>query len=184
MMMAQMFGTIHRDQMAQVREELDQIRKLNQDLHALQARAELVNRAPAGTPPAVPATGDTTTSDALLRIEALLLNSWPHPDSAPKEGEPAGPASTARNPGLAPSLPPTGAMGHQTLGKKTRATEFPTPEGSPAGPASTPSNDPSTGFPGNLPDDEIHAFLSRRIATLQMERQGRWQKLLGMIVGR
>ena len=43
-MMVQMFGTMHRDQMAVIREELDRLNELTEEFHAL--RAELAGRTP------------------------------------------------------------------------------------------------------------------------------------------
>ena len=41
-MMVQMFGTMHRDQMAVIREELDRLRDLTEEFHAL--KGELASR--------------------------------------------------------------------------------------------------------------------------------------------
>jgi pSer/pThr/pTyr-binding forkhead associated (FHA) protein len=185
MMMVQMFGNMHRDQMAHVREELDQLRELNQDLHTLQLQAERMTHAPAASPPSsVPTAGDADTSDALHRIEALLLATRPHPNGAPSEGGSTGPAATEPRPVPDPSIPKSKIAGRATIDNGAGAKEAPTPAGSTARSASIRWDDPSPGPSGNPPDDNIHALLFRRIATLQTERQGRWQKILEMIAGR
>jgi hypothetical protein len=158
MMMAQMFGTLQRDQMDLVREELGRLNQLNQDLHALQS--ELASRSPAGSPAAAipaPAPADPVMTETLARIEAMLQQA-----STPAQGVP---------PGSRPSspLPPTPEREPETI---------------PIG--AKPSPPPSTPLPeiGNLPDEAVHVFLFERIAAIQHERQTRWQRVLGLVMGR
>jgi len=72
LMMAQMFGTLHRDQMDLVRDELTRLRQVNQDLTVLQA--ELAGRSPGAAllpSSAAPGAGDASAAmnDTLTRIE-------------------------------------------------------------------------------------------------------------------
>ena len=59
-MIVQMFGTLHRDQMATIREELDQLRDLTREFHAI--KLELAARSQDQTP-VVPAIASTASSD-------------------------------------------------------------------------------------------------------------------------
>jgi hypothetical protein len=60
------------------------------------------------------------------------------------------------------------------------------------GPGESPSGDPATPRParaGDVPalegsDGSIHVWLSRRIAMLHAERQGRWQRIVDFVMGR
>ena len=99
LMMAQMFGTLHREQMDLVRDELARLRQVNQDLTVLQA--EIARRPAEAAPP---------------------LSS-----AAPGAGD----ASTAMSDTLS-----------------------------------------------------IHRLIAQRLAALQEERQGRWQKVFGLMLGR
>ncbi len=116
MMVLQMFGTMHRDQLGLLREELDELRRANANGHE---------------PPGPPPKGNTTT--------------------------PAQPTPSASRPSPEPNRrrPPEAAA--------------PTPHTTPDAP---------------LTNSDMHAILARRIATLQDNEQGRWQKILAMIAGR
>jgi predicted component of type VI protein secretion system len=159
MQMAQVFGTLHRDQTALVRDELARLRQLNQELTVL--HAELTARsAGAAAPPAIAAAdadaAPAATSAALSRIEALLHAALPGP---------AGPGSQPEQ-AASPSVPDNGS--HGAIVDGSTPTGLLSPAMHPVG-----SN-----------DDWIHEHLSRRIAALQEERQGRWQKILGLMSDR
>lgn len=109
MTMFQGFGAMHRDQMGQVREELDRIRDLSRELQGLQEHAS------------------RPTAEAESAPEPPSAESRPRERRAP----PSGPSEPAR--------PPTGP--------------------------------------------EIHDLISRKIALLQDERQGRWKRVLDLISG-
>ncbi|RUL84202.1 FHA domain-containing protein [Tautonia sociabilis] len=112
MAMFQTFGAMHRDQMGQVREELDRIRDLTRELQSIQA------------------------------------------PSPPPSMSGSRPASN--------SPPPPGA-------RQERSTP----------PPSGPVEEPQRPAPG----PEIHDLISRRIAQLHEERQGRWTRVLQLISG-
>jgi hypothetical protein len=67
------------------------------------------------------------------------------------------------------------------------------PTAPPAGPKAPPADRTDAprapARPAPVPSDgtdgaELHAALTRKIGELQRERQGRWQKLLGLVLGR
>ena len=113
MTMFQGFGAMHRDQMGQVREELDRIRDLSRELQGLQGRP----------------------------AEATPPTSGPEPVAAARRGSASGIARRLRRPG------------RRSIRRR---------------PAAGP---------------EIHDLISRRIARLQDERQGRWKRVLDLISG-
>jgi len=165
LMMAQMFGSLHRDQMDLVRDELARLRQVNQDLTLLQA--ELAGRpAEAALPPTsvAPGAGDASTAmnDTLARIEAMLQAGSPRP-ALPADG--AGPEPKSEQAAL-PSTASNGA--HAAISRGSTPSERRSPAVHPGGPN----------------DKSIHTLLTQRIAALQEERQGRWQKVLGLMLGR
>ena len=76
MAMFQMFGSMHRDQMGTVQEELERIRQLGQELQTLQAQQSRADRSEAAGP-TDPSRADTT--------------SGPEPDPMPKDRSPEAP---------------------------------------------------------------------------------------------
>jgi pSer/pThr/pTyr-binding forkhead associated (FHA) protein len=126
--MAQMFTTLHQDQMTMVREELEQLHKVNEELRALQD--DLKRK------PAAPET-------AAYRTAATREHSFPVGFSSPSPDKPTGATSL-----------------------------------------STPPPSPSLPIPEQPVDEGVHIWLSQRIATLNQDRQTRWQKILGMVTGK
>jgi pSer/pThr/pTyr-binding forkhead associated (FHA) protein len=124
--MAQMFSTMHREQMDLVREEMEQLRRVTAELQHLQAQ----KARGAATGPAAP---------AVARIERK-------------------PAAAE----VGPKSPPSPAW--------AAALKKPA-EASPAEAAAPAAGD-------------IHDWLTQRIAALQEERQGRWQKVMNFMMGR
>jgi pSer/pThr/pTyr-binding forkhead associated (FHA) protein len=164
-MMMQMFGSVHRDQMDLVRDELARLRQVKQDLSVLQA--DLAGRpAEVVLPPtdAAPGAGDPSTAmnDTLARIEAMFQAISPQP-ARPADG--AGPEPRSEQT-ASPSTTIDGVLA--AIGR-----------------GSTPSERrSSTVHSGGPTDKSIHTLLTQRIAELQEERQGRWQKVLGLMLGR
>lgn len=119
MMMAQMFGALHRDQADSVRAELDRLRQLNQDLAVLQG--ELIARRGATSPPAADATTPPTLESPRGPVDARVTRS-----SFPQRREADGAVSA----------------------------------------------------------DALHSQINGRIAEIQEERQGRWQRLIDLMMSR
>jgi hypothetical protein len=114
--MLQSFGDLYREQMGDLREELEEVRRLTGELQRLEEEARLRGLSP------------------------------PSPSLSPTPAPGPNPARTA------PNQRPAG----------------PTPE-------------PAPKRPLGKPDAGVHGLLVDRIASLQAERQSRWQKILGMM---
>jgi pSer/pThr/pTyr-binding forkhead associated (FHA) protein len=138
LMVVQLFGALHRDQMSLVRDELDRLHALTEELHGLQA--ELAGQPPA---PAAPATPSPANGAAAGR--------GPAPQSRPQPASPPAPDPGRPQPATAGRSSPIGG-----------------------GPVGKPEPQP----------ENIHAWLTQRIASLQQERQSRWQKVLNLVLGK
>jgi pSer/pThr/pTyr-binding forkhead associated (FHA) protein len=184
-MMLQMFGTMHREQMEVIREELDQLHNLTEEFHTL--KNELAQRAQAGDQLAPKELDNASQSlDELMVTEASALersevSEAPRPAqtstklaSQPTLSEStvsehrlpsAGPAadSSSRAPKAPASTLPTGAIekSHLTLRGNTDGTKS---------------------APANSERDSV-MWLHQRMATLQRERETRWQKILKLLPG-
>jgi pSer/pThr/pTyr-binding forkhead associated (FHA) protein len=115
-MMAQVFGGLHRDQMATIREELNQLHRVTQELQAL--HVELARRPAEGGPkPGRPAEG--VTAGPAGGAAAGGRAPAPEPAGAPPEAAPRGP-----RPSAPPPLPPPGAEAiHDLLRQRLAALE-------------------------------------------------------------
>jgi pSer/pThr/pTyr-binding forkhead associated (FHA) protein len=179
--MAHLFDTLHRDQSGMIRQELESLRRLNQNLEALQT--ELVTRSPAAMPPA---SGDASVADALARIEALLSASATTPctTAAPSRNGPNDSAPVGQESEQATSSLASGAGEHGAAGSGAMMMESPSSAGSNGGPPPPQRAEPAAARPGSPTDEEIHALLHRRIATLRKEQQGRLQRIVELMLGR
>jgi hypothetical protein len=94
---------------------------------------------------------------------------------------PAGPLATAPSPGRREL--PDGANTGGGLGTSVSATG---PTSSP-GPPPRPKKPRPSAPPGPIPVEQspadLHAWLSRRVAEIQQERQGSWQRIRNLIQG-
>jgi pSer/pThr/pTyr-binding forkhead associated (FHA) protein len=111
MMMFQMFSTVHKDQMALIRRELDQVQKLTQELHTLQA--ELSKRGPAVAAPAPE-----------VRVQA-------EPSLPPQPVAPAVPAGNGSTRVSTPVQPPTPKPTVETPAPVAAAAAQPSPSSLP-----------------------------------------------------
>jgi pSer/pThr/pTyr-binding forkhead associated (FHA) protein len=143
MMLVQMFGAMHRAQMDLIRDELDQLRQLTEDLHTLQA--ELRKKSP-------------EVNAAQVARPAIL-------DQLPPDKEKQATKSEGAKQGVGGPPAPR------------------EPSASVAPPALS-GNPGEARAPQGAPGEDIHAWLYRRINEIQQERQTRWQRLLGFIVGK
>jgi hypothetical protein len=132
--MVQMFGALHRDQMGMIRDELERVYQITQELHSLQTNLAQRPGAANGRVAAPPLPGP---------LFAL------------------------------PSRPLPGSEGGAGLGGSRPALV--------SGEAAPP---PAAGAGGAAPGGEDpHLWLNQRIAAIQHERQGRWQKILNYLRG-
>ena len=84
---------------------------------------------------------------------------------------------------------------HQAMPSARPAVEATAPNGAPAARSPVPNQPIQAGAPSPAQDhpaaepppaqtpQELHAWLSKRITALQEDRQTRWNKLLGMLLG-
>ena len=147
LMNSRMFTSLHQDQMALVREELDQLRGLTGELRTLQD--ELTGQ-PARTWPGVGPTGRSAAP--VNNNGAKNLPTPVGPGASDGEADLDGKAATFNAVPLAKPLKVSG----------NAAPVGPPPDGSP---------------------EDMHVWLNQRISALQEERQTRWDKLLGRILG-
>jgi pSer/pThr/pTyr-binding forkhead associated (FHA) protein len=181
-MMVQMFGTMHRDQMEVIRAELDQLRELTEEFHAL--KDELAER---------------TRERAEIPLHEPQFNS-------PGVDQPAamGPNVSATPPPVAPSSPRespgVGYLGQTPASKIMGQWSSPEPDLLSTEPSSSPSvvpsvseqvqkanSRPSAKLNGAIAapdkDRDTVLWLHQRIMFLQRERETRWQKILKLVPG-
>ncbi len=180
LMMVQMFSNLHKDQMGVVRQELDRLHELTRELHTLQdqlGRRRIAAAAPPPVPARRPASPQVRTSASQPQLK--------------RKAEEAHPRLTA---------PVKSENGNHAIGRSETAPRSASPRPSPrppspsASPSASPSPSPSPSAqqapmerplpPGGLSDDAIHAQLTDRIAALQQEQQGLWQRIVGSILGK
>ena len=166
-MLVQMFGTMHREQMDVIREELDRLHQLTAELQALRSELASSPRGPAG-PGAGGAAGAGPERGA---APIPTLAAVPPPAAAARRREPA----------AEPGLPPLAAA--------TAAGPPPQPSSPPPRPRRDPPQGaiaaPAAPVPGGSAPGEADAVLwiHQRIAALQQERETHWQKILKLLPG-
>jgi len=153
-LMVQMFVAMHREHSASVRHELDMVQQLTRELSALQAKT-------AQAPGSVNA-GLTAGVDRPYRergpVQAMDRKKQ---DKKPLSDQP----DQGRNRAEPSSTEPAGRS-------KDAGSKIPSAEGS-----VPPVSDGTRA----VEDEQIHALLTQRIAELQRERQGYWQRILSTI---
>jgi pSer/pThr/pTyr-binding forkhead associated (FHA) protein len=187
-MMVQMFGTMHRDQMEVIRAELDQLRELTEEFHAL--KSELAKR--------------TQNQDGPISRELELnLAEFDRPAGMDSNGFTPLPPITPPKPkgGSEPgriSKAPTSSstsVSSKITGQRpspetnplvTQSSASPPPVASNSQPAVQTNSQPSTkasSVPGSDSDRATVLWLHQRIMVLQRERESRWQKILKLVPG-
>jgi pSer/pThr/pTyr-binding forkhead associated (FHA) protein len=178
-MMVQMFGTMHHEQMEAVRAELDQLRDLTEEFHAL--KKELANRTPEET--VATAVTATFTSGRLDESMASEPNAPPSLSGEPS-GLKAGQASEklAMTSPLPPDQGVSTPVTHSSLPQsKLSVTQRPSKGLQESKvPPQAKVNDKTT--PLDSEKDSV-AWLHMRIVALQRERETRWQKILKLLPG-
>jgi pSer/pThr/pTyr-binding forkhead associated (FHA) protein len=153
-MMVQMFVAMHREHMASVRQELDMVQKLTGELAVLQAK---LAQGPASqdADPAGDHLRPPKARSALRVADHTREAAASRADQSDRTGARAEPKATE----------PAG--GATARGPKGIAPKSPAP--------------PQSDAAATLPTSEVHALLTQRIAQLQRERQGYWQRILSSI---
>jgi hypothetical protein len=163
MMMVQMFSSMHRDQFGLLREELDRVQQLSQELATLQAE---LSRQPAPATPPAPVT-PRVRQTAPARAGRLFAgrNSGTPPTKAVAS---AAAKMESAPPDIERAVPNTESSLPNPPPEKTNGEHAPND----LPPSTTP------------PPEDVHAWLRDRIEAIQQERQTRWQKILGFLSGK
>jgi hypothetical protein len=153
-LMVQMFVAMHREHAASVRHELDMVQQLTQELSALQAKSE---QSPESESAPSTAAGERRSahpkrSQDRARVRLEGKSLKSGLNVRGHEARPASHESGARSKDPASKVPPAG----------TEIT-------------------PGPGADHAVEGEQIHAQLTERIAKLQRERQGYWQRILSTI---
>ena len=171
MMMFQMFNTLQRDQIGVIRSELDHLHELSREMQTLQM--ELAKLAP--TPGAVaPAAKPDVFPKQAGNVGAQRPVFQPAATRAPEVR-----LQTAPQPAMPPKTAPMPAS--TPMAGNTPLPESPRP----AQPASVGQQGTVPAEPAPAANDEaFHAWIAQRIASIQEERQTRWQKVVGYLSGK
>ena len=189
MMMLQMFGTMHRDQMEVIRRELDQLHELTEEFQSL--KNELANRHPEVNQSTSNGNGIASEGlDELMAREETFFGKPAASDAPMKVSpDPEAPASTtsqATSPaatfpeGKQPVIEP-GELSSPQAPKVPVSTVAPSSERGELHSSSSEKTD-VTNTAANS-DRESIVWLHQRIMTLQRERETRWQKILKLLPG-
>jgi len=186
-MMVQMFGRMHHDQMEVIRTELDQLRELTEEFHAL--KNELAKRSRAET-----ATSELAVDPAELEPTTAIKPGVSATTPVGATFEPSnglGVAPVGPSPVISPSVQTSGTPRQQ---QSLEPRLFPTPplSGPPVtSPTSEQRQEPGlcsparpngAGLAANSERDTV-VWLHQRIMSLQRERESRWQKILKLLPG-
>jgi pSer/pThr/pTyr-binding forkhead associated (FHA) protein len=156
-MLLQMFGTMHREQMEVIREELDRLHQLSKELQELKDELAKPSRQPVapsgelatGASPVVPPPSPAPVAPGL------------RPTTVPGVRTPITPA-----PGRTPPL----------------STPSVAPRPDQSGPEPAFPSTPGIQASAHLDRDAV-AWIHQRIMTIQSERETRWQKILRLLPG-
>jgi predicted component of type VI protein secretion system len=161
-MLVQMFGTMHREQMDVIREELDRLHQLSEELQEL--KAELVNQSQGSAEPL----GERTGAAAGLNRHATTA-----------ANASAVAAASVRSGSTRPSTTPPG------VSASADSPSAPSPLLTPCRDQPQPGIDSQGGPSASAvaSDRDALLWLHERIATLQQERESRWQKILKLLPG-
>jgi len=171
-MIVQMFGTLHRDQMATIREELDQLRDLTREFHAI--KLELAARSQDQTP-VVPAIASTASSDPQISGVGSKVQERIESETDAT----VTPAAARTAPGVA-SVPPILSAG-DGFGVAASSQAPLSPSGFERLEVKQPL--PRSGESNLESDRDVIVWLHQRMAVLQQERESRWQKILKLLPG-
>ena len=155
-MMVQMFVAMHREHLASVRHELDMVQQLTRELGALQAQT---SQSPGSENAGRTAGADRPSRErgSVQASERKKQDKKPRPDQPDRGDKRARTSSTepGGRPRAAGSITPSANRSAPPKSVGTRAGD----------------------------DNQLHAELTQRIAQLQRERQGYWQRIISTING-
>ena len=171
-LIVQMFGTLHRDQMVTIREELDQLRDLTREFHSI--KLELAARLQDQT--SLVAADTRVATDALANSEmaltAMKRSESPDHDLVNQVGTQATPSLD--------SIEKLASVVDQL--KVATFSQAPL-----AAPSAAPKDvqEPQVRSSQSNPesDRDVIVWLHQRMAVLQQERESRWRKILKLLPG-
>jgi pSer/pThr/pTyr-binding forkhead associated (FHA) protein len=170
-MLVQMFGTLQRDQMELIRDELDQLRELTKEFHSLKLELSTYTQAGASAPLLDRPTASRLSGESIAAAGGKKLRAGF--DGATR------PLPTSSNPAPAKASPVTSPRARREDPRSSRdAIDSPEPEQ-----VNTASSQPRTGGPNPESERDVMVWLHQRVITLQQERETRWQKILKLLPG-
>jgi pSer/pThr/pTyr-binding forkhead associated (FHA) protein len=198
-MMVQMFGTMHRNQMEAIRAELEQLRELSEEFHALKDKladrtreeSQAISREPVST-----LMGRDRSASAELGVSTSALASKASVSTAPPvaANDPSHGLEAARVDRVVPvSSSISGTVEHQPFVDSVLSHPLKPPSSSSGvtSPTSQQSQSAdSRSEPGSVSaspeansDRDTIVWIHQRIMMLQQERESRWQKILKLLPG-
>ena len=171
-LLVQTFGNLHREQMATIREELDEIRNLTREFQAL--KVELDARAREGPAPAMADT-EWLSRENLTQDVASAEPSKESPATDVRSSLSAVLGRHAEEPGSTHSVAPEGSAPVES--SSTQVPHFDR-----IGNQTTTRQQSSSGYRPESERDMV-VWLHQRMAHLQKERASRWQKILKLLPG-
>ena len=204
-MLVQMFGTMHREQMEVIREELDRLHQLSKELQELKDElASSPRRSPPRADEVVAEIGEVSAESAITPVDRPSAVTPPsvapptRPQSSviqPPPSKPAWPpppiitppSTTAAAPGsqAAPAAPELrGFDGSASLRPPPLRSDSPViPRLDQPRPGTVSSPITPEGSGSANPEQDAVAWIHHRIMTIQRERETRWQKILKLLPG-
>ena len=171
-MIVQMFGTLHRDQMVTIREELDQLRDLTREFHAI--KLELAGRSQDQTPVVLASTstasGDSQISGVGSRVQERIES---------ETDARVTPAAARTAPDIALVSPILSAGDGSGVASSTQAPL--SPSGFERLEVKQPQ--PQSGESNLGSERNVMVWLHERMMVLQQERESRWRKILKLLPG-
>jgi pSer/pThr/pTyr-binding forkhead associated (FHA) protein len=188
-MMVQMFGTMHRDQMEVIRAELDQLRELTEEFHAL--KNELAKR--------TQNQGGTISDEPELnlaeldRLAGMDSNGSTPPPPPATNSKPRGSSESSRL-SKAPAPSSTSFSSKITGQRPSQESNSLVAQSLASSPPVASNSEPvvqansqpcakASSAPGPDSDRATVLWLHERIMVLQRERESRWQKILKLVPG-
>lgn len=181
MMMLQMFNGMHHEQMGLVREELDRLHELNNEVQEIKAR---ISATPPQVPPSTPA--HPPTAPGASARPGFGRNPPARPTPTPNTEPPRVPNGLSptrpRNANSSGSPPPGGLPPFpKPFAQRPQGWPAPAPSGNAAPPRPPDAGDLPA--PSSDPKTEIHDWLADRLTAITQEQQNRWQKIMGLLRG-
>jgi pSer/pThr/pTyr-binding forkhead associated (FHA) protein len=179
--MFDMFNTVQREQTSALRQELDELKKVNQEIREL--REEMTRRSMP-----IPQPISLVPLDRLSPIVVATMSfdtRRPHPEepSMASTQRPSDPQHIP-NPAANASQAPVPGRENSQQELSVPPERRPGSDGATAGPPNGSANATSRSEPTPPAGVSIHDWLSQRMNQLQHEQQSRWQRLVQILTGK